>query len=117
MELPERLQKILTYSRLSVRRLAIKCGLKQQTLDKHIKGIAEPSAATLIGIATAYPEISTDWLLLGIGSMLRGENKEFERVNNLVDTISMLQDALKAKSQTISALTDRVKQLETQISK
>lgn len=49
--------------------------------------------------------------------MLREGSKEMERINNLVDTISMLQDALKAKSQTISALTDRVKQLETQNSK
>lgn len=117
MALPERLQKILTYSRLSVRGLAIKCGLKQQTLDKHIKGVAEPSAATLIGIATAFPEISTDWLLLGIGSMLREESKEMERINNLVDTISILQDTIKSKSQTISELTDRVKQMESEIAK
>lgn len=69
------LQKILTYSNLSVRALAIKCSLKQQTLDKHIKGISEPSTNTLISIASAFPEISTDWLLLGNGVMLK-EDKE-----------------------------------------
>lgn len=117
MNLPERLQQILTYSRLSVRGLAIKCRLKQQTLDKHIKGIAEPSANTLMGIATAFPEISTDWLLLGIGSMLRNDNKDIERMNKLVDTIATLQETINAKSDTISVLTERVKQLESQISK
>ncbi len=55
MGIVERLQKILSYSNLSVRALAIKCSLKQQTLDKHIKGISEPSANTLLGIAAAFP--------------------------------------------------------------
>lgn len=117
MKLPERLQQILTYSRLSVRGLAIKCNLKQQTLDKHIKGISEPSANTLMGIAAAYPEISTDWLLLGTGSMLRTENKEAERLNKLVDTITTLQDTINSKDDTIAALNERIKQLESQISK
>ena len=112
MELPDRLQQILSYSRLSVRALAIKCGLKQQTLDKHIKGIAEPSAATLIGIAKAYPEISTDWLLLGLGSMLRNENKESERINKLIDTITTLQDAINSQTEANAILKERIKQLE-----
>lgn len=54
MDIVERLQIILKYSCLPVRALAIKCSLKQQTLDKHIKGISEPSANTLIGIAKAF---------------------------------------------------------------
>ena len=116
MDIVSRLQKILSYSNLSVRALAIKCSLKQQTLDKHIKGISEPSANTLISIASAFPEISTDWLLLGNGVMLK-EDKESDRVNSLVDTISILQDTINAKNETISILSDRVKQLENQIGK
>lgn len=114
MNLVERLQEILKYSNLSVRALAIKCSLKQQTLDKHMKGISEPSANTLIGIATAYPEISTEWLLLGLGSMLKAD-KESERINSLLDTIGILQEAINAKSETINALNERVKQLESQL--
>ncbi|MDE6037834.1 MAG: helix-turn-helix domain-containing protein [Duncaniella sp.] len=114
MDIVGRLQKILTYSNLSVRALAIKCSLKQQTLDKHIKGIAEPSANTLISIASAFPEISTDWLLLGNGVMLK-EDKETDRVNSLIDTISILQDTINAKSETIALLTERIKQLENQL--
>lgn len=117
MELTLRLQEILTYSKLSTRGLAIKCGLKQQTLDKHIKGISEPSAVTLMAIAAAFPEISTDWLLLGVGSMLRNETKEQERIMKLVDTITTLQDAINTKDETITALNERIKQLESQKSK
>ena len=115
MEIVERLQTILKYSGLSVRALAIKCSLKQQTLDKHIKGISEPSAITLMGIAAAFPEISTDWLLLGIGSMLKAD-KELERINSLLDTITTLQDTINLKNETIVLLTERIKQLEIQLS-
>lgn len=116
MDIVERLQIILKYSGLSVRALAIKCSLKQQTLDKHIKGISEPSANTLMGIAAAFPEISTDWLLLGTGSMLKAD-KESDRINSLIDTIATLQDTINAKSESIAILTERIKQLESQINK
>lgn len=115
MTIVERLQEILKYSNLSVRALAIKCSLKQQTLDKHIKGVSEPSANTLMGIASAFPEISTDWLLLGAGSMLKAD-KEPERINSLLDTIATLQEAINAKSDTILVLNERIKQLESQLS-
>lgn len=116
MDIVERLQAILKYSGYSVRALAIKCSLKQQTLDKHIKGISEPSANTLMGIAAAFPEISTDWLLLGNGSMLRAD-KETERITKLVNTIGTLQDTIDAKSDSIATLTERIKQLESKLSK
>lgn len=116
MTIVERLQEILRYSNLSVRALANKCSLKQQTLDKHIKGISEPSANTLLGIAATFPEISTDWLLLGTGSMLRAE-KEAERINSLIDTIATLQDTINSKNDTIATLSNRISQLETRIEK
>lgn len=115
MDIVERLQKILSYSNLSVRALAIKCSLKQQTLDKHIKGISEPSANTLMGIAAAFPEISTEWLLLGTGAMLK-DDKESERLNSLIDTITTLQNTINAKNDAISTLSNRVMQLENQLS-
>lgn len=113
MDLPERLQQIVAYSRLSVRALAIKCGLKQQTLDKYIKGGSEPSANTLIALASTYPEISADWLLLGNGPMLReGNNKDADRLMKLVDTITTLQDTINIKEGTIANLKEKIKLLE-----
>lgn len=115
MDIVDRLQKILSYSNLSVRALAIKCSLKQQTLDKHIKGISEPSANTLMGVAAAFPEISTEWLLLGTGAMLK-DDKESERLNSLIDTITTLQNTINAKNDAIAILSNRVMQLENQLS-
>ena len=114
MNIVERLQEILKYSNLSVRALANKCLLKQQTLDKHIKGISEPSANTLMAIAAAFPEVSTDWLLLGTGSMLRSD-KESERINSLLDTIATLQESINAKTETNNMLKERISQLANQL--
>lgn len=118
MTLPERLQEILKYSQLSVRGLAIKCGLKQQTLDKHIKGVAEPSANTLMGISTAFPEISTDWLIKGEGEMLKvTPTIDIDRIATLVDTIATLQKTIGEKDRTIAILTDQLQQLKNQLNK
>lgn len=115
MALSERLQKILDYSQLSVRGLAIKCGLKQQTLDKHIKGIAEPSANTLMALATEFPEISTDWLLKGEGEMLKiPQSIDIDRIATLVDTIATLQKTIGEKDKTIAILTEEINKLKNQ---
>ncbi len=78
---------------------------------KALIGISEPSSNTLIGIAAAFPEISSEWLLLGKGTMLK-ENMETERINKLIDTITTLQDTINAKNETIAILNERIKQLE-----
>ena len=119
MDIVSRLQKVLSYSKLSVRALAVKCNLKQQTLDKHLKGISEPSANTLVGILSTFPEISADWLLLGEGEMFKTDisARETERTEKLIDTITTLQESINAKNDTISTLTEKIKQLETQLKK
>jgi len=107
---------------MSVRKFAAECGLKQPTLDKHIRGTADPNVVTLIGIAKRFPELSLDWLLLGEGNMLKGksgletlEDKNTERMNKLIDTITTLQDTINAKSETIAMLNERIKELENQL--
>lgn len=118
MTLPERLQQVLKYSQLSVRGLAAKCGLKQQTLDKHIKGIAEPSATTLMAIATTFPEISTDWLMRDEGDMLKTPSTlDIDRIATLVDTIATLQKAISEKDKTIAILTEQIQHLKNQLNK
>lgn len=119
IDITQRLKEILTYSGLSIRAFSIKCGISQPTLDKQLKGLRSVSLDTVLSICATYPEVSRDWILFGEGEMIKVDtnSRDIERISNLVDTISMLQDALKAKSQTIVALTERIKQLESQISK
>lgn len=119
IELSNRIKDFIDYTKMSVRKFAGECGLKQPTLDKHIRGTAEPNAVTLIGIAKRFPELSLEWLLLGEGSMLKTkssadavEEKNTERLLRLVDTIATLQETINAKSDTISRLNERIKELE-----
>lgn len=121
-ELSNRIKEFVSYTKMSVRKFAAECGLKQPTLDKHIRGTADPNATTLIGIANRFPELSLEWLLLGQGDMIKS-NKELEDVANanadrllkLLDTITTLQDCLNEKTKTISDLNERIKQLEYQL--
>lgn len=43
-------------------------------------------------------------------------NQDGERINKLVNTIATLQDTIDAKSDSIATLTERIKQLEAQLS-
>lgn len=123
-ELSNRIKIFVDYTKMSVRKFAAECGLKQPTLDKHIRGTADPNVVTIEGIARRFPELSLDWLILGEGSMLKGkseietlENKNTERLMKLVDTIATLQETINVKNDTIMALTERIKQLENQVKK
>lgn len=124
IEVSNRIKLFVDYTKMSVRKFAAECGLKQPTLDKHIRGTADPNVVTLIGIAKRFPELSLDWLLLGEGNMLKGksdietlEDRNTERMMKLVNTIATLQDTIDAKSESIATLTERVKQLEAQNNK
>ena len=122
IDLSNRIKEFIDFTQMSVRKFAAECGLKQPTLDKHIRGTADPNVVTLIGIAKRFPELSLEWLLLGEGQMMKANNtldvaqeKNTERLLRLVDTIATLQEALNAKTDTIASLTERIKQLELQL--
>ncbi len=117
MDILQRLKEVVTYSKLSIRAFAIKCGISQTTLDKQIKGLRSVSIETIMSVLYGFPEISAEWLMRGEGQMLHSiaNNPERDKLNTLVDTIATLQDTINAKSDQISTLTERIKQLETQI--
>ena len=109
-----RIKDIIKLSGLSDRAFALKCGINQQTLFNQLKGIRAISLDTVISICKTFPEISRDWLLLGEGDMFKSQSRETERINTLLDTITTLQEAINAKSETIALLNDRIKQSENQ---
>ena len=65
-----RIKEVITYSELSERAFAIKCGLKPTTINNQLIGKREISLTTIIAILSSFEEISSDWLLRGKGSML-----------------------------------------------
>ena len=109
-----RIKDIIKLSGLSDRAFALKCGINQPTLFNQLKGIRAISLDTVKSICKTFPEISRDWLLLGEGDMFKSQSRETERINTLLDTITTLQEAINAKSETIALLNDRIKQIENQ---
>lgn len=75
----------------------------------------ELSLSTIMAILTAYPELSSDWLMRGEGEMFKTETPDVnaERVLKMVDTITTLQDTINSKDETIASLNERIRQLES----
>ncbi|MDE7495612.1 MAG: XRE family transcriptional regulator [Muribaculaceae bacterium] len=118
MDILSRLKEIVSFTGLSVRGFAIKCGISQRTLDNQIKGLRSVSLETIVNVLHTFPEISSEWLMRGVGSMLISQGKESaegDRVNKLVDTIATLQGAINAKVEEVAMLKDRITQLENQL--
>ena len=113
----DRIKDIIKLSGLSDRAFALKCGINQQTLFNQLKGIRAISLDTVLSIYKTFPDVSTNWLLLGEGDMLKSQSRETERINKLVDTIATLQESINTKSETIALLNEKIKLLESQIEK
>lgn len=118
MDMLQRLKDVLAYSGLSVRAFAIKCGVSQPTLDKQFKGLRGISIETMMSVLYAFPEISAEWLMRGVGDMIinhQPNSAEIDRINKLVDTIATLQETINLKNEAIAQLSERNRQLETQL--
>lgn len=103
-----RIKQIIEKSGLSDAAFSKKVGVLQMTLWRQVNGTRKLSLETVAAIANAYPEIDCNWLLRGEGPMYIETDKNDERLNNLIDVISMQQE-------TIRNLMEKVKQLQNQI--
>lgn len=113
--LNEKIRDIISIYKMSDRQFAIKIGVTQSVIGSMFQKGTEPSSKVIRNTLAAFPEISADWFLRDEGEMLRAKSKEIERINSLLDTISTLQEALNAKTDTIAKLSERIKQLELQL--
>lgn len=116
----ERLRAIISFYGLSDRAFAIKCGLKQPTLDKQLKGLRAISMETIVAILNTFGDISAEWLMRDEGEMIKhplSPTLDIDRIATLVDTIANLQKTISEKDQTIAILTDQVQQLKNQLNK
>lgn len=115
----ERIKTLIAQMGLSTRAFALNCGLRQNTLSNQLNGMRELSLSTVLAVLAAYPELSSEWLMRGEGEMFKTVTPDVnaERVMKMVDTITTLQDTINNKDTTISVLNERIKQLESQITK
>lgn len=69
----ERLFEFMTAMGLSQNKFEEICGLTHSAIRGKTQG---PTAAYLMKIATAFPQLSMDWLFRGEGSMILGEHPQ-----------------------------------------
>lgn len=110
-----RIKEIISFYGLSDRQFAIKCGIKQNTLSRQLSGTSDVSIYTINSILDKFEDVSAEWLMRGVGLMLKSESinpeVQVERMERLVDTITTLQSALNEKSKTVQALEQEVLRL------
>lgn len=114
-----RIKEIITYSGLSDRAFALRCGLAQNTLNRQLNGVRELSLSTINAILNTFVDISSEWLLRGKGQMLLSEvnndAQNIERVTRLADTIANLQGTINEQMKTIQLLTEDNKKIRGEL--
>lgn len=109
-----KIKEVITYSGLSERAFALKCGLKPTTINNQLIGKREISLATISAILSSFEEISSDWLIRDKGPMLLSDIKpdaNIERMERLIDTITTLQKALNEQIKANQLQSEQIKKL------
>ena len=69
----DRIIQVLEYSQLSKSNFAEKIGINPSGLTHILNGRNQPSLDIVKKIVTAFPEINSEWLIMGMGQMLKTE--------------------------------------------
>ncbi len=68
-EVKGRLQQVLAEYESNPTQLARQFKVNQKTLNNQINGTTDLSVSTILLILEAFPAVSSDWVLLGVGDM------------------------------------------------
>jgi transcriptional regulator with XRE-family HTH domain len=75
----DRIKQIMAFYKLSPASFAEQIGINRSNLTHLFSGRNQPSLDLAKKILHSYPEIKTEWMIMGAGEMLRNEeDKEFE---------------------------------------
>lgn len=119
-----RLSKFKEVTGLNLNAFAGRIGMKHATLHNQFHGKRELSLDTVINTLSAYKELSAEWLLRGNEEMfITNETKDEvsqkheDRLEALIDTITLLQETIKTKNATIDALQSELAHYKNQVKK
>ncbi len=72
----ERLLTLMTTEHLSARKLAVELGVQPSAISHILSGRNKPSYDFIIKLITVFPKYHPEWLLLGIGPMIKTETND-----------------------------------------
>ena len=82
----QRVAQVMKDCKISVNRLATASGISQRTLNDQINGNSKITAATLVALAESRQDISSEWLLRGVGEMYLSGDNATNAENEIVTT-------------------------------
>lgn len=90
----DRIQKIIKYKKLTPSRFADEIGVPRSTISHIISGRNNPSLEFLQKVLDTYPDIKTEWLVRGEGTMVRQsgtlfQDEDFESLQNVPPSDSL----------------------------
>ena len=105
----ERILTIIQALAIPERRFALHCGLKQNTLHDQLHGTSQVTLKTVMAILEAFPEISAEWLLRGVGEMKLAESPVMV-AEGMAATISDLTATIQEKNTLIAMLNKQIEE-------
>lgn len=108
----ERIQQLYTGMQLSASKFSLRIGINQGTFSRYINGQNSPSLELIIRILEAFPSVSADWLLRGVGTPINEERNAAPSITEedtsdyatLLRTIITLQKVIDEKNAIIESL-------------
>jgi hypothetical protein len=105
----ERILTIIQALAIPERRFALHCGLKQNTLHDQLHGTSQVTLKTVMAILEAFPEISAEWLLRGVGEMKLAESPVMV-AEGMAATINDLTATIQEKNTLIAMLHKKIEE-------
>ena len=100
----DRIKQVIEYSQLSSAAFADNIGISRSGLTHLLNGRNQPSLDVARKILAKYPELSTEWLIMGMGDMMRDE--ESEPVKNVTEDVPVTVQAYPAENSKSMMQTD-----------
>ena len=79
----DRIKQVIEYVQLSPSVFADTIGISRSGMTHLLTGRNQPSLDVAKKILAKYPEVSTEWLIMGMGEMFRPEEQQNTKVNEV----------------------------------
>ncbi len=99
MEINERITKVLEYSGFSASEFADEIDVQRSSISHIISGRNKPSLEFVTKIKNRFPELSWDWIILGIGEMKQTDSpfpiSQKQEENSTPDLFTLIDEDYK----------------------
>lgn len=116
----ERVKLFIEYKGITVNKFSDNVGTSNSYFNKLIKNNTTIGSDKIESILRAYPEINSEWLIIGTGNMLKNNNSDAVLENNTNNSLcekenEILKMNIKVHEETINMLREKIEFLNEKI--